>query len=225
MGLKKQFLKSKPVCKVTFSLPKEAANGAKEVKVLGEFNNWEWNAGVPMKAKNGEFTAVVELATGKNYQFRYQMDNKNWENDWNADNYIPTPFGVDNSVVVVPETVASMADVKAATTKKKTTKKLTAKKTSPKKTTKKTTTTTADKLTKIEGIGPKIEQLLKNDGIYTFANLAKSSNKRLQSILTAAGNRFKMHDPTTWPQQAKLAADAKWDELKKLQAQLKGGRK
>ena len=221
MGLKKQFLKSKPVCKVTFSLAKEATNGAKEVKVLGEFNNWEWNAGVPMKSKNGKFTAVVELETGKAYQFRYQMDNQRWENDWNADNYIPTPFGVENSVVIVPETVAKLETVKAAPAKKATAKKATPKKTTKKK----TTTTTADKLTKVEGIGPKIEQLLKNDGIYTFANLAKSSQKRLQAILTAAGNRFKMHNPSTWPQQAKLAADAKWDELKKLQDQLKGGRK
>lgn len=221
MGLKKQFLKSKSVCKVTFSLAKEATNGAKEVKVLGEFNNWEWNAGVSMKSKNGKFTAVVELETGKAYQFRYQMDNQKWENDWNADNYIPTPFGVENSVVIVPETVAKLETVKAVPVKK-VTKKITAKKITPKKTNKKNT---ADKLTKVEGIGPKIEQLLKNDGIYTFANLAKSSQKRLQAILTAAGNRYKMHNPSTWPQQAKLAADAKWDELKKLQDKLKGGRK
>ncbi|MFT6203679.1 MAG: putative flap endonuclease-1-like 5' DNA nuclease [Spirosomataceae bacterium] len=84
---------------------------------------------------------------------------------------------------------------------------------------------TKQNLKLIEGIGPKIEQLLKADGINTFADLAKATQTKLQAILTAAGPRFSMHSPDTWPQQAKLLADGKRDELKKLQAELKDGRK
>ena len=100
MSLQKQFLKSKQICKVTFSLPKEAVDGAMEVEILGDFNNWEAEKAIPMKAKNGEYSATVELEPGKEYQFRYLIDHKTWENDWAADKYVPTPFGVENSVVL-----------------------------------------------------------------------------------------------------------------------------
>lgn len=100
MSLQKQFLKSKQACKVTFCLPETAAKGAKEVKVVGDFNNWEKDKGIPMKVKNGEYLATTELKTGGAYQFRYLIDNETWENDEAADGYAPTPFGVENSVVV-----------------------------------------------------------------------------------------------------------------------------
>jgi predicted flap endonuclease-1-like 5' DNA nuclease len=76
----------------------------------------------------------------------------------------------------------------------------------------------------IEGIGPKIEGILKAAGISNWTDLAASSQKRLREILNAAGKRYKMHDPETWSQQATLAANDKWDELKELQDKLKGGR-
>jgi len=82
-----------------------------------------------------------------------------------------------------------------------------------------------DDLKKIEGIGPKIAQLLTDAGIPTFAKLAAASQTRLKKILADAGNRYKMHNPATWPEQAKLAKAGKWDELKKLQDQLDGGRR
>ena len=82
----------------------------------------------------------------------------------------------------------------------------------------------ADDLTKIEGIGPKISELLKNDGIASFADLAAAEEARLQKILDDAGSRYQMHEPDTWPEQAQLAADGKWDELNKLQEELQGGR-
>ncbi len=100
MSLKKQFLKSKPICKVTFSLPKEAVKKAKEIRILGDFNNWTWEEGIPMKAKNGNYSAVVDLDKDHEYQFRYVIDNEAWENDWQADAYVPSPFGADNSVVL-----------------------------------------------------------------------------------------------------------------------------
>lgn len=101
MSLKKEFLKSKPACKVTFYLPEKDAEGAKTVEILGDFNNWEKDKAIVMKAKNGIYSAKVELEAGREYQFRYLIDNETWKNDSEADKYAPTPFGVENSVVVV----------------------------------------------------------------------------------------------------------------------------
>lgn len=101
MSLKKQFLKSKPVCKVTFRLPKEAVETAETVKLLGDFNEWEKENAISMvQLKNGSFKTTVNLETGKEYQFRYLIDNNLWENDWEADKYIANPYGKENSVVV-----------------------------------------------------------------------------------------------------------------------------
>ena len=80
-----------------------------------------------------------------------------------------------------------------------------------------------DDLTLVEGIGPKIAELLNNAGITTFAQLATSKPAALKAILDAAGKRYQMHDPATWPKQASLARDGKKAELEKLQAELKGG--
>ncbi len=88
----------------------------------------------------------------------------------------------------------------------------------------KTTTGKADKLTLIEGIGPKIAELLTNDGIVTFADLADAKVEKLSEILAAAGSRYTMHKPDTWPQQSALARDGKMDELKALQDKLDGGK-
>ncbi len=81
-----------------------------------------------------------------------------------------------------------------------------------------------DDLKIVEGIGPKIEELCNNAGIYTFAELAASTSDRIKGILDAAGPRFQMHDPTTWPDQAALARDGKFDELKTWQEDLNKGR-
>ena len=100
MGLKKQFLKSKPVCKVTFRLSAEVAEAAKKVQVVGDFNEWNKKEGVKMKKlKNGSFKTVVALETGKSYEYRYLIDGKKWENDLEADKYVGTPFGTENCVV------------------------------------------------------------------------------------------------------------------------------
>jgi predicted flap endonuclease-1-like 5' DNA nuclease len=64
-----------------------------------------------------------------------------------------------------------------------------------------------------------------DNGILTFAQLAGTSIDHLQAILEAAGPNFRLADPTTWPEQAKLAADGTWDELEALQDRLIGGRR
>jgi len=75
----------------------------------------------------------------------------------------------------------------------------------------------ADDLTKVEGIGPKIAVLLADAGIHTFAELAASPPERLQSILSQAGPHYRMHDPRPWRGQASLAARGLWGELDELQ--------
>lgn len=76
----------------------------------------------------------------------------------------------------------------------------------------------------IEGVGPKIEQILKEGGIESWDDLANASVDRLKEILEAAGSRYQMHDPSTWPAQAKFAAQGQFDDLKEYQDMLIGGR-
>ena len=83
----------------------------------------------------------------------------------------------------------------------------------------------ADDLVKIEGVGPKINELLKAAGIVTFVQLASTSVARLKEILAAGGSRFRTWDPTTWPEQAALAAKGDWEAFNKLTKELVGGRR
>ncbi|MBI5143151.1 MAG: isoamylase early set domain-containing protein [Nitrospirae bacterium] len=94
-------MKSKPVCKVTFQLPKDAAPKAGSVMIVGDFNNWETEATPMKKTKDGCYAATVSLESGKEYHYRFLIDGQRWENDWFADRYEPNPYGGDNSVVVV----------------------------------------------------------------------------------------------------------------------------
>lgn len=82
---------------------------------------------------------------------------------------------------------------------------------------------TKDDLRVVEGIGPKIEEILNQQGIYTWRELAMTPVSNLQNILANAGKRFQMHDPSSWPEQAKMADQGKWDELRKWQDELHGG--
>ncbi len=81
-----------------------------------------------------------------------------------------------------------------------------------------------DDLKVVEGIGPKIEELLHNDGIVTWRQLSQTDPARIRVILDAAGPAYRIAEPATWPQQAGLAADGKWSELKVLMDNLDGGR-
>jgi len=77
-----------------------------------------------------------------------------------------------------------------------------------------------DDLKVIEGIGPKIEELLHNAGIKTWSDLANAATDTVQAVLDEAGPRYRIHDPATWAKQAALAAAAQWEELETYQ----GGR-
>ena len=100
MSIKKQYLKTRPVCKVTFRLSCKETRDVKNVFLVGEFNNWNETA-TPMKPlKKGGFVATLVLNTDKEYQFRYFFDRTTWENDPQADLYVHSSYGsCDNSVI------------------------------------------------------------------------------------------------------------------------------
>jgi predicted flap endonuclease-1-like 5' DNA nuclease len=82
-----------------------------------------------------------------------------------------------------------------------------------------------DNLKLVEGIGPKIEEILNKNQVFSFAQLAATPVSRIKEMLIAEGNRFAMHDPATWPAQALLAANAEWENLKAYQTYLNSGKK
>ncbi len=102
MSIKKQYLKSKPLCKVTFRISEEIGNTVGSAHLVGEFNNWDVYSTPMKKLKKGAFTATLNLEKGREYQFRYLLDNQNWENDASADKFVPSPFGdSENSVIAI----------------------------------------------------------------------------------------------------------------------------
>lgn len=100
MSFVKKFLQKKGVCRVSFTLPESLANNADRVAIVGDFNKWHPYKNLMKKDKNGKFVATIELPIGKEYQFRYLIDFDRWENEWDADGLIKTPFeGIYNSAI------------------------------------------------------------------------------------------------------------------------------
>src|SRR5512135_48382 len=96
LGIRKEYSKSHKMCRATFRLPGEAAPKARKVTIVGDFNNWDKEATILTKLENGDFTMTLELDPGKEYHFRYLIDGKMWENDWRADKYVKSPYGVED---------------------------------------------------------------------------------------------------------------------------------
>lgn len=97
--IKKNYYKGGNKCRVWFYLPDQVE--AETAHLVGDFNGWDEGA-TPMKEKkDGAFYTAVTLESGKEYQFRYLLDNERWENDWSADAYAPNEMGTENSVVKV----------------------------------------------------------------------------------------------------------------------------
>jgi 1,4-alpha-glucan branching enzyme len=101
MSIKKQVLKSKPVCKVTFKIEKENAMGAKSAFIVGEFNNWNETSHEMKVLKDGSFSINLDVETGRSYQFRYLLDGNIWINDSEADSYAASGIGEELNAVVV----------------------------------------------------------------------------------------------------------------------------
>ncbi len=93
MSITKQFLKSKPECKVTFKFEKKADVMPESVKVVGNFNNWDRNAEPMRPLKSGDFTQTINLTSGAQFQFRYLVNDNLWINDDGADDFIDTGLG------------------------------------------------------------------------------------------------------------------------------------
>lgn len=102
MGLKKKFLKSKPVCKVTFTLGGESVENADMVTIAGDFNNWDASKNPMRKLKDGSYTRTLDLDTGKDYQFKYVVNGKTWLNDAEPDALVDNGVNHEkNSVVCI----------------------------------------------------------------------------------------------------------------------------
>jgi len=94
---KRQFLKTKPICKVSFKFKADA----EKLVLVGDFNAWDETATPMKKSKDGTFSVSVEMESGREHQFRYLADDKVWLNDDAADKYTKTAFGSENSVVIL----------------------------------------------------------------------------------------------------------------------------
>ncbi|MBF0204736.1 MAG: isoamylase early set domain-containing protein [Desulfamplus sp.] len=92
----KKLIKSKPVANITFKLPSNIK--ATKAFVVGEFNNWDTTAN-PLRKTKGVWTTTLKLDTGKEYQFRYLVNDSEWHNDDAADDYVSNDFGSKNSVI------------------------------------------------------------------------------------------------------------------------------
>jgi 1,4-alpha-glucan branching enzyme len=100
--IKKQYARDTGLCSVTFIVSVEQAAGHDTYALVGDFNNWSKTNTPLKKKKDGSFEACVALGSGREYQFRYLVDGAFWENDWNADKYVTTPYGnEENSVILV----------------------------------------------------------------------------------------------------------------------------
>lgn len=98
MAISKQYLKTKPICKVTFTLPVE---DAKNVAVVGDFNNWNPKKGTLKKLKNGTFKATFDLPMEQTYEFKYIVDGA-YVNEPEADRYQWNDFaGSENAVLIL----------------------------------------------------------------------------------------------------------------------------
>lgn len=100
MSITKHYLKTKPVCKVTFKLSAELLANADSVALLGEFNDWNPQALPMKKSKKGDFSASLTLDNNREYQFRYLVNGGTWLNDDAADAYLPSPLSYDHNSVI-----------------------------------------------------------------------------------------------------------------------------
>ncbi|MHC1774039.1 MAG: isoamylase early set domain-containing protein [Lentimicrobium sp.] len=100
MSIKKQFSKSKPVCKVTFKLSKSQVQNAGKVNIVGDFNNWNESTDELKSLKDGSFSHSLDLESGREYQFRYLLDGTTWMNDENADRYVKSGLGDSDNAVI-----------------------------------------------------------------------------------------------------------------------------
>ena len=101
MSLEKKFLKTKPVCKVKFSLADDAVALASTVALVGDFNDWSPITTPLKKSRTGGWSISLDFETGRSYQFRYLVNGESWLNEPQADGYVANGFGTDNAVLAL----------------------------------------------------------------------------------------------------------------------------
>ncbi|MFC1838516.1 isoamylase early set domain-containing protein [Thermodesulfobacteriota bacterium] len=94
---RKNYSKTGEFCRVTFELPQEL--NADEISLCGEFNDWNPQKNIMIKRKNGRWSTTISLKAGRKYRYKYLLDGKNWENDWDADAYQRNEFGSEDSII------------------------------------------------------------------------------------------------------------------------------
>lgn len=170
----------------------------------------------------GKDHTLFALIDGK-VVFRKKANNKSFVS--------VVPFEEETVAVAEPKKAKTAAKAEKPATKKAKPAKAEAKEEAPaakkeeKAAPKKAAKAKGDDLTVIEGVGPKIAEVLTAAGLADFASVAAKSAEELKAILVAAGDQFNIAVTDTWPEQAKLAAEGKFDELKKWQDELDGGKK
>lgn len=96
--LKKNYSKTGTSCRVTFKVTDVEAD---KISVLGDWNDWTPESDTLTKRKDGSFSATISLDAGREYRFRYLLDGKEWENDEEADSFVPNRFGTADCVLAV----------------------------------------------------------------------------------------------------------------------------
>ena len=95
----KHYSKTGAFCRVTFDLP--AGVEAKKVSLCGDFNDWNPKTTPMKKRKDGRWSVTVSLKAGDDYRYKFLLDGKHWENDWDAERYVSNTFGSEDSLIEV----------------------------------------------------------------------------------------------------------------------------
>jgi len=92
MSISKKFLPKKNICRVKFTLHNSVVGDAEQIAIVGVFNFWQSDKNLMKRDTKGNFTAQIDLPMNKIYQFRYLIDKYFWDNEWEADGLVSTPF-------------------------------------------------------------------------------------------------------------------------------------
>ncbi len=96
---KKIYGKKTKTCRVTFELPSEVL--AQTASLCGDFNDWSPDENPMVRRKDGRFSVTVVLPADQSYRYRFLLDGKHWENDWDAEMYVSNEFGTEDSLISV----------------------------------------------------------------------------------------------------------------------------
>jgi len=188
--------------KVDFYLKASRVQNANGGFLVGDFNQWDVNKGIALHlGEDGSLSGTLNLSPGRKYEYRYLLSDGRWENDDNP-KVLKNAYGqiVENCIIDIKQILKKQlsSELKSG----------------------KTIGSKSEDLTKISGITPKIQTLLKSESISSYQELGKCTIKKLLLILDIANNKKKINYYTTWAKQAKMAAAGKWDELSELQKKI-----